>query len=423
MSYERRERETRQLIIRCQGHPNIRATHDKTWELTEDADITPHGTCFVGVSAKYDHRTAALLRGSLSIRLQVGELCDEVEAVANPMFVVGDPLIVRRNPQAQSRTFAVNANKSAAGLCRELVGALTDPNAVLEVTVKEKPCEQAVGALYVIVLDTGQGSDLTKYTERVLHSVEQIVVLDRYSVSLLTQLSLHTPAICEFPGRDAEEMGQYLQDLWQRGTRMALLLTGETQIGEVAAREVVRLAIAANAQIYPVPSNNLWQTTLAASGLAVAPYHIVGEVPRATQRRCSGLKQWITQPGTVVAYTETRLLPDVLRDLGQIAPTLPLCLSPEWSRQLFFGTASELLEQCESLSSQGITHLVLSGTPQAEHPMQGEEWLTAFCKALLKQGIPPTSIVQILRESLDWPRRRAYDFVLELKASMPEEEL
>lgn len=122
-----------QALIECRGHPVISASHTKTWELTLDADIAPRATCVVGVSAEVDWDRLLALKGPVRFTLSVGEHRDEVAAEMNPLFRPGSRLVVRTSRFRSDDTLAVAADKASSDLDRELVRALSHPEARLVV--------------------------------------------------------------------------------------------------------------------------------------------------------------------------------------------------------------------------------------------------------------------------------------------------
>lgn len=120
------------IRIRATGHPEIRATHAKTWELTPDAELTARATCVLGVGAVAE---GGPLAGPVELRISVGEHHVTVRAVGNPSWVPGGPAVIRRSPVRLSNTLATDADLSAADLPRGLAAALTDPAAEITVEV------------------------------------------------------------------------------------------------------------------------------------------------------------------------------------------------------------------------------------------------------------------------------------------------
>ena len=69
-----------QATITCRGHPNIRATHTKTLELSMAAEIGARATCVLGVDARFDVEELRQLRGSLTVELAAGGVTERFVA-------------------------------------------------------------------------------------------------------------------------------------------------------------------------------------------------------------------------------------------------------------------------------------------------------------------------------------------------------
>ncbi|HKC26484.1 MAG TPA: DUF371 domain-containing protein, partial [Jatrophihabitans sp.] len=111
------------------GHPAIRATHDKTLELSPDPQITARATCIVAVGLQ---PAGSALAGPLYLTLQAGGASFELEAHANPSWDPSGNAVIRRSPVQLPGTFATAATAAAADLPAGLTAALRDPNALVQ---------------------------------------------------------------------------------------------------------------------------------------------------------------------------------------------------------------------------------------------------------------------------------------------------
>ena len=128
----------RQAVVHATGHPNIRATHAKTLEVTAEPTITARATCVVGVAAALDPVALGLLRGPVRITVAAGGRSASGDAVVHPSHEVSDRIVVRRSASGDADTLAVGSTLVAADLDRALVAALARPGAVVTLTVAER---------------------------------------------------------------------------------------------------------------------------------------------------------------------------------------------------------------------------------------------------------------------------------------------
>lgn len=126
----------RELVV-AKGHEMIKATHPTTFELTKDPHLTARGDCIIGVKldkgvAELDPEIKEALKRDTSIVLivlMVGEVFDTVLAQGSRALDLRDErrIIVRRSSYVDPATLAINANKSARNIKRDLVEKLRNP--------------------------------------------------------------------------------------------------------------------------------------------------------------------------------------------------------------------------------------------------------------------------------------------------------
>ena len=120
-------------VVRFRGHPNIRATHKTTMEVTKEGWLTPKGDCIIGVSA--DKACADLSsnlkefirRGSrLRITLVVGDEKFQFMAHGSPKLELTDPtsMVIRKSGFISPRTVAIRSEASASDIPRKIVELL-----------------------------------------------------------------------------------------------------------------------------------------------------------------------------------------------------------------------------------------------------------------------------------------------------------
>lgn len=115
------------------GHPNIRATHGNTIEVTTEDYLTPRGDCIIGIRA--DKGAAGLsdeikrhirLGGRLRIEVVVEGLSFTFDAWGSPSLELSDTrsVVIRRSSFASPRTIAVRSSAAARDIPRNIVSEL-----------------------------------------------------------------------------------------------------------------------------------------------------------------------------------------------------------------------------------------------------------------------------------------------------------
>ncbi|MCE4619755.1 MAG: DUF371 domain-containing protein [Desulfurococcales archaeon] len=126
--------ESRWLYFTAKGHPNVRATHKSTLELTRDPHLTPRGDCIVGVEAELSAGSLpqwikmALRREDslLIVVLCSGGVCDSLTARGDPRLTLAssNSMVIRKSSYVDARTIGVGASKAARDIDRRIVESL-----------------------------------------------------------------------------------------------------------------------------------------------------------------------------------------------------------------------------------------------------------------------------------------------------------
>jgi len=132
--------------FRAYGHPNIRATHKSTFEITRDRNVTPRGDCIIAVRSEC---SASLLPNYIKeaikdddvkiiIILESGGITEVVNAYGSKDLILesNDSLVVRKSRFVDERTIAIKADKAAKDINRILVDMLKNESTVLDITIK-----------------------------------------------------------------------------------------------------------------------------------------------------------------------------------------------------------------------------------------------------------------------------------------------
>jgi len=135
-------------VILAYGHENIQATHESTFEITKEAQISKRGNCVIAVSA--DKAVADLrpefkenLRkenAKTTMLIEAGEVVEVVNALGNPRLILTHPtdMVVRKSNYVCSRTLAIRADKAACDLSRKLVEKLKNPKQKVKIILTIK---------------------------------------------------------------------------------------------------------------------------------------------------------------------------------------------------------------------------------------------------------------------------------------------
>jgi hypothetical protein len=131
--------------IRAYGHENVRATHETTFEITEEKSLTERGDCIIAVGATkgakdldQKFREAAKKKAAqIVITVEAGGVKEVVKARGTPRLLLTHPtdLVVRKSDYVCGRTVAIAADKAASDFSRDLVEKLKNPRQKVTMTL------------------------------------------------------------------------------------------------------------------------------------------------------------------------------------------------------------------------------------------------------------------------------------------------
>lgn len=147
----------RTVVLRASGHSQVRATHAKSLELTAEAEITARATCVVGVGMS-PVRQAGLLRGPVSLVLEVNEQVVRGWGVINPAHAEDGRVVLRRAASGGPETLVVRSTLTAADLPPAVVEQLRVPGAQVRLTISEEAATPSGGTRQALVLVGSRGA-------------------------------------------------------------------------------------------------------------------------------------------------------------------------------------------------------------------------------------------------------------------------
>lgn len=122
----------------CYGHKSILGTHPTTFEFTKDVYLTEKGNCIIGIKADFDAKELLELvkkNNKVKIVLEANFFKDEIIAIVNKRFNDSKEIVVRLGQYISERTFAIDANKAAKHVNRDIINAMKNPEQKMHVTI------------------------------------------------------------------------------------------------------------------------------------------------------------------------------------------------------------------------------------------------------------------------------------------------
>jgi len=429
---------SRSLRFRCRGHRNIRALHHKTLEIIRGAEISERATCVVGVGADYDPRSVALLSGPVELRLEVAGTEEVVAAEVSSFPSTEEGLVFRLSQVSRGNTFAVGADRGARDLSRGLAQALSAPETLVEVSLREKPLEStSTGALFVLLMDRGELP--TREERRAL--LASSVVLGPRVAQLRPWIRDLEPIVEVLPllgQKDGGHQDDPIFDLLAKGKRASLGVTlddlaGESDPGGVSApRALISAAMLAGIPVSCVSEVSPWLRALVVSGISPRPSLLCGRVEGRNPAR--SLASRARGERTLVWWAREKELCRGLEAVAELrghqAPAL-VARDPGGLKELF--VAGNLEHCCATLRRLSLEEGSATGAGPEWVAVVGAQVLAGesssdglpepgLLRALLAAEVPVKTLARAVASTADMAKRDAYRALLALQGAAEEEE-
>jgi 16S rRNA (cytidine1402-2'-O)-methyltransferase len=400
------------IILRGRGHASLTANDSRQIELIEGEDWVKRDAV-IAFDLRFDPAQLDAVRGRVRVDIACGGQADRFEATISPLFHRGQPLLFRRDPAAKSRSFAFLSSKSAADLSRSLVAAMQQPDAEITLTLTALTDAMPAGILYLVALPIGHQGDLSPRAVDILSSVDLILAEDtRIAHDALAWRGIRTKLQSCFAHNERSRAGETARRLAE-GARIALVSDAGMPVVSDPGQEIAAAAIAAGAEIRVIPGPSAVLTALALSGMAAPSFRFAGFPPRQGAPR----KEWIA---TLIKSTETSIFfesPHRLKDLIEALATeigdrsIAICRDlTKQSEMVWRGAIADIAQQLGEIS--GEFTLVLA--PAAPEPEQDIAQPTQLLRALIAEGVPPSTLAKALRQA-GMGRKEAYALAESLK--------
>jgi len=174
------------------------------------------------------------------------------------------------------------------------------------------------GTLYVVATPIGNLEDITHRAIRVLGEVDLIACEDtRHTHKLLQHYGISTKTI-SYHEHNEQERSVELIELLLRGTNVAVVSDAGTPGISDPGFRLIRLAVAKQVQVVPIPGPSALITALVASGLPTDEFFFGGFLPARSGARQTRLDELRLVPGTLIFYEAPHRLAATLKDAFEI---------------------------------------------------------------------------------------------------------
>lgn len=271
------------------------------------------------------------------------------------------------------------------------------------------------GTLYLVPTPIGNLSDMTARAAEILRDADIVACEDtRHTRILLTHLGIERPVV-SYHEHNKKEAGPKLIAALREGKSVAQVSDAGMPVVSDPGADLVRLALAEDILVVPLPGPNAALTALIASGLDARQFVFVGFLPRTTANRKELLDAVKRIPFTLIFYEAPHRLKE----------TLKLLLAALGDRQAV--TARELTKKFETFRRSRLSALLegLSDeAPRGEYVVLVEGWQGEAEDAgtdgswedealALAQDLPIKEAARRISAKWNRSRREVYQFLLQ----------
>jgi 16S rRNA (cytidine1402-2'-O)-methyltransferase len=221
------------------------------------------------------------------------------------------------------------------------------------------------GTLFLVATPIGNPGDITIRAVETLKSVDLVVYEERREGErLLRRLAIEKPVESLNEHNEAAASFNILDHL-KSGKSVALVSDSGTPVFSDPGQILVRRAIEDRIRIVPIPGASSLLPALIVSGFSIDQFVFYGWLSPKKERRRAELRQLMQERRTIVLMdTPYRLVP-LLKDLAETFGTgRSICIAFNLTmpdEQMFYGTATELLQQFSAKERKGEFVIVIEG--------------------------------------------------------------
>jgi 16S rRNA (cytidine1402-2'-O)-methyltransferase len=263
-----------------------------------------------------------------------------------------------------------------------------------------------------VALPIGHQGDLSPRAVDVLSSVDLILAEDtRIAHDALAWRGIRTKLQSCFAHNERSRAPDIARRLAE-GQRIALVSDAGMPVVSDPGQEIAAAALAAGAEIRVIPGPSAVLTALALSGMAAPTFRFAGFPPRQGTPRKEWIAALIAAQETSIFFESPHRLPDLMEKLREQVPERALAICRDLtkqSEQVLRGAVKDL-----DIGEAGGEYTLVLAPAEPGPEQEGAIASEALLKALLAEGVPPSTLAKALRRT-GMNRSDAYDLAQRLK--------
>ena len=277
--------------------------------------------------------------------------------------------------------------------------------------------EVTAGTLYLVPTPIGNLADMTCRAAEILADADIVACEDtRHTRILLDHLGL-SKKVVSYHEHNKETAGPKLIEALLEGASVAQVSDAGMPVISDPGADLVRLALADNIPVVPLPGPNAALTALIASGLPATQFVFIGFLPRTSARRKELLASVRDIPFTLIFYEAPHRLKETLKILLETLGDRHAVTARELTKK--FETFSRvrlsaLLSETEETDPRGEYVLLVEGRTEEQETAPPEtDWKEEADN--LAKTLPIKEAARQVAAKRNLSRREVYQYLVKGK--------
>lgn len=274
------------------------------------------------------------------------------------------------------------------------------------------------GTLYLVPTPIGNLQDITERAIEILKGADVIAAEDtRHTRILLDYLGI-AGHVVSYHEHNKKEAGPKIIAMLEEGKTVAQVSDAGMPVISDPGADLVRLALADNLPIVPLPGPNAALTALVASGLDARQFAFIGFLPKITAKQKKLLTDMSRVPVTLIFYEAPHRLKDTMDTLIKYLGDRKAVTARELTKKFETfrrGTLKELREELNENDPRGEYVILVEGWNES---MQDEEENGASWQeeaVALAEVMPQKEAARKIAAKFNMGRREVYQYLLNQK--------
>ena len=273
--------------------------------------------------------------------------------------------------------------------------------------------EVTAGTLYLVPTPIGNLADMTRRAAEILADADIVACEDtRHTRILLDHLGL-SKKVVSYHEHNKETAGPKLIEALLEGASVAQVSDAGMPVISDPGADLVRLALADNIPVVPLPGPNAALTALIASGLPATQFVFIGFLPRTSARRKELLASVREIPFTLIFYEAPHRLRETLKILLETLGDRRAVTARELTKKFeTFSRArlSALLSETEETDPRGEYVLLVEGKTEEQEAPPEIDWKEEADN--LAKNLPIKEAARQVAAKRNLSRREVYQYLV-----------